>query len=298
MSDQDNLARDHRPAILQELDDYNTADMSDGIMLGILNEQQGQEKDFKQWQQEREGSPKEEGEPRAKQEPQEKPPEDYYAPLNSSIQDLRRSQEQTITDLRNEISQLRGDQQERARAASRPHVDPETPLTYGHVEPLARAMEDWQKAAYQSSMRSEYQRAQLEYLHFKTANPDFSVSPQELDEAFRRYCGNDLNLAQKTPWTAHFGTMYQNQTGPAMAKERDALRQERDALKQKLERYEKSPRNESQAQPLSSSLRPGGRAIQSPIDQTVDDVVQLGSFKKGKSFKSFGQELLRKGYVK
>lgn len=299
-----------RPAILDALDDFNTADTAnDGIMLGILNEQNElMERQERFERSEQEGSEKEPRErqvrePREREEKQEFDPKSFYDPLNTSIQAIREQNEMSAQEMRAEMAAMRQELARREQVSQQPQYDPAEYATYGQVEPLYRETQQLKGYITNQAWQNQYQRAQLELLTFKMQHPDLDVSPQELDSTFRKFVGNDVNKAIGINWTAVFADRHNKIQAPKMQSEMERLKKENEDLKKRIDRPQSArPQQQSastQTHQVSPSLRPSGRtAVASHLNESAQDVIDLPSFAKGKSFKNYGKDLMRHGFIK
>jgi hypothetical protein len=289
----DLLAQDNRPAILKELDNFNTAP-SFG-MEGILAEQLGQRAETSEPISEPEKEEREEAEEREAKEP------DYeraYAPLNSSIQELGYRMDSRIADLERTVHDQRV--QPQAQQAPQPiPYDPDAPVTMAHLVSIQQELQKTAGLTNEAQMRAEYLRAHLEYERFKSRNPDFALTPQEVDTAFTRFMANDLGRAKNTNWTGHFAQLYEQTQRPRAQARMKELEAKVEELTKKLSRKENaqpklSPATATQPSPATRTV------IESPATNalTDNDIINLPSFRKGKSFKSFGNDLKRQYGIK
>jgi hypothetical protein len=275
----DDSYEDSRPAILKELDSFNPAP---GFgMLGILDEQLGETQTE---------TPEPESED-TKPEVKEPDYERAYAPLNSSIQELGYRMDSRIADIERRFEQQQVTQQP-LRTVS--EYDPEQPVTMGQFMEMQRSIENHGRVANDAQIRAEYLRAHLEYERFKSRNPDFGVTPQDLDVSFNRFLANDVNKARNTNWTGHFEQIYQQTAQPKMKARIAELEKElADAKKKTTGRSES--RSQERISPATATARsaPTG-TVSSPTQSGSNiDVINLPSFRKGKSFKSFANDLKR-----
>jgi hypothetical protein len=274
----DDALQDNRPQILKDLDDFNTA--PEFGMMGILQEQLNEQ------------AP-EPAEPPKEDKPAEpaKPEYDYekaYAPLNSTIQELGYRMDARIGDIERNLAQQR-----QQVPQPEPQYDPEQPVTMAQLVALQQEVRNTGRQSEDAQLRSEYLRAHLEYERFKHRNPDFTVTPQEIDAAFSRHM--DLNRARNTNWTGHFAQIYEQTTQPRMKNRIAELEKQVEELSKKATRAEAPPKpiSPATATQRSASGATSSRIIESPASGSQLDIVNLPSFKKGKSFKTFANDIKR-----
>lgn len=278
----DALAEDHRSDILKELDTFNTA--PEFGMMGILQEQMQEKEDAPVKEEE-----KEEPKPEIKEPDYEK----AYAPLNTSIQELGYRMDTRVADLERKLSEAQQVSQQQYQPPTQQY-DPEAPVTMAQLVALQNDIQQNGRQAQEAQMRAEYLRAHLEYERFKTRNPDFNVTPQDLDVSFQRFMSNDLNKARNTNWTGHFAQIYEQTAQPRMKGRIAELEKQVEELTKKASRSTSEP--SQSISPATGSARPAtARAVVSaPTQNTSEiDIVNLPSFRKGKSFKSFANDIKR-----
>jgi hypothetical protein len=278
----DDKSDDHRPAILAELDSFNDAPAFG--MMGILEQQLGDEQ--------AQGKPdeKEEGQ---KTETKPVDPEQYYAPLNSSIQELGSRVDNRLNDMERSINETKQAATRQSAPAPAIDYDPDEPVSRGSYE---TRMQQLAQFAYEGQLNTEYTKAQLHLAHFKMANPDFKITPAELEQTWNRGVGQDLQKARNINWNALFEQSYNAQQAPNRdrdAKELAQLRKEK--AEWQAAQTKPASRNQRIEQPVSPAVGTrSARSIESVTNHTSDDdIVNLPSFKKGKSFKSYAKEVMR-----
>jgi hypothetical protein len=171
--------------------------------------------------------------------------------------------------------------------------DPDQPVTMAQLMALQSEIQGAGRQAQEAQLRAEHLRAHLELQRFKGRNPDFAVSDQDLDNVFSRVIGNDINKARMANWTGHFAQLHEQTAGPRMKSRIAELEKEVEELKKKST---KAPAPEARISPAtSSSPTATSRAtIQSPAQNRGElDVVNLASFKKGKGFKAYANDIKR-----
>lgn len=306
----DNLYANNRPEILKQLDDFNTADMSGGILQGILEEQleeQGEREDrFDRSTERQDDGGRERLSPDRTEAPE---PVDHYAPLNTSIQQLASQQERSYSQMQDELAAMRQQQADERRQyqqqnqyqQQQQNVDYEAPVTYAQHARLEQAHNEVRGYLGQQHAASQYQRAQNEYLMYKLNNPDYSLTPAEFNTAYKRFVGNDPGKAATVDWAGVHSKTHMDQRQPRMQADIERLTKENEDLKKRLDGGgsggARKPAGRQDARPVSPALRPAGRAVSSPLSADGDSVVNLPSFAKGRSFKTYGRELQRGGYL-
>ena len=190
---EDILQSSYRPEILKEMDEFNTA--PEFGMLGILQEEEALIRKAERIEREEKEGRDTEDRPASQRQADERDKnaqEDnykYYAPLNESIQDQRRHTDERLNEFGNRFDRL-----ERAIAESRPQpqyqpppgYDPEAPIMMSHLEPMERTLRGAHQLTVETALENQRLKAHLMLRDFKTQNPDFALSPQELDQAFNR----------------------------------------------------------------------------------------------------------------
>lgn len=307
-ADPQHLYENSRPEILKQLDDFNTADMSDGIMLGILREQESEGDD----QPARRGSDDGGGEERAPRQQRQAPepkaefdPEKYFAPLNTSIQEFGQQNNERVAELQRQIqeqnqhlAQLRQSAHQQSQQQQNQNVDYDAPVTYRQLEEIHRAHNETRNYVQQNSTRQaltiEYQRGLLELQSFKQSNPGSTLSSEEYARDFNKYAGGDPNKVAGINWGGIFQHINYLRTQPAMQAELTQLRKENEELKKGAgKRSTAAP-----ARPVSPAVQQGGRnTIQSHMNERDENVVNLASFRKNGNFRGFGKDLLRGNFL-
>jgi hypothetical protein len=281
---------DNRPEFLKQLDTFNTAE--EFGMPGILKEQ------IEQKAADREPSREREAKPAAEREIDH----EAYAPLNSSIQEMAHRFDNRFADMERMVDQKMQNlsprrEQETERVPSYLQgLDPDMPVSVAQMQAMYQEYrsnnDGLTRQSNEAQLRTEHMRAHLEYERFKSQNPDFAkmVTPQEIDQNFQRFIGNDVNRAKSINWTGNFATLYNEQAQPRYQSRIAELEKEVADLK-------KRPTNQERISPATSSTpAPTSRssAIESVTNSDSFDVTHLPSFQKGKSFKSFANDLKRK----
>lgn len=290
------LKNNHRPAILDELDDFNTADVAGngGILQGILAEQI------------QESQPAEPAEPKQpKSEPAPRQQDDlHYQSINTSMQEFARQQEQANEELRAQQAQLLQEQQQlrqwqaqQARAAQQPQVDPDMPVTYREFGAIAQSQQELRQYMHQQAWEVAHQRAQNAYLSYKVANPDFPLTLADFNKGYRKGVGNDLNKAASTDWYQVMETMHQKVAMPSLREENARLKKQVEELTKKTEAKPKVALTQP-ANALSPAVPSNGRAVASTHDEPNADVINMRSFRQRGNFKGFATDLRRAGHIK
>jgi hypothetical protein len=279
---------DNRPEFLKQLDSFNTAE--EFGMPGILKEQIESEREPAQEREAKEAKPVE---------------IDYekgYAPLNSSIQELGYRLDNRVADIERNLDQKiqnlapRQEQQSAQVPSYLQGMDPDMPVSAAQLHAMYQeyqaGLNNLSKSHTEAQLRTEHMRAHVEYERFAAQNPDFKkmVSPQEIDQNFQRFVGNDLNRAKSINWTGNFAQLYNQQTQPRQAARIAELEKEIESLKKRPATQERiSPATSSSAAPTSRSS-----AISSVTNPDSADITHLPSFAKGKSFKSFAADIKKR----
>jgi hypothetical protein len=282
-----------RPAILDELDTYNTAPIeeSGSIMQGILNEQTGAPGE--QEQRTTQEAP----------EPKRELPSDYL-PLNSSIQELTKLVTDKFSnyDRRfNELSTGIQSYQQPTRQEQTPqqayNYDPEAPVTMAHMQQMVQAYTGVNQTSQDALKESIRARAYMEYTNYKQENPSFKLDPREIDatvnEAFRT---GKINIVKDANWRGQFDAMQKYQI-EGLVSERDKRIAE---LEKEVETMKRRPATK-EATPISPAVgrttsRPS--AVETPLSESNDDITKIKSFGQKGNFKGFGNELKRRAGIK
>jgi hypothetical protein len=302
------VLQDNRPQILKDLDDFNTADTANkGILGGILEEQYGERAEQEGGQQEQESTPAAPRERNTQRETSPESMEKFYAPLNSSMQEMRATYERQNSELRQEINAMRREaamrEQSSRQQQQQAQIDPNEPVNYGHLQGVEQKQQSLEQNLWAHGMRSEFQRAQIALLMFKSANPDYNVGMTELTDSFNKFSQGDPNRVTNVNWEGVFAANHQQASGKTLREENERLKRENEDLKKGKGGSASVPantqrKNVSEAHTLSPAVRSSGRAIQTVGDASGDDVINLPSFRKGKGFKNYGRELQRGGFLK
>lgn len=277
-----------RLAILEEMDDYNTApiESSGSIMEGILREQEGST-----------------GSPTPEPTPEESTPDiaakkelpSDYLPLNASIQEIIKRQDEQNTILRKELSELRSNfdtvrqpqVQQQQQAAN---YDPETPANLGHVSQLYQAYTGINQTTQENHKDTAKLRGHLEYMRFKQENPDFNMDPYEIDTTVDRfYKMGQPQAVTGANWRGHFENVFAQTRS---AKLTDANKRIAD-LEKEIETYKKRPAatTTTPVSPAVGKQTSRLSVIDSPTTSVNDKITQLKSFNKRGDFKNFGNDL-------
>lgn len=280
---------DTRPEILKELDTFNTA--PEFGMHGILQEQ------F----QERQEIP--EPEPTPEPEPEENKESDYrkaYAPLNTSIQELSYQQGSRLDNVERSLGEIRGLLGTRAAETAQPlppNYDPDMPVTMAQFVELDRRQKQIEQAAQnnygQIALENAYLRAHLSLAQYKTLHPDFPMSQQELDRAFHNTASRNPVEVRNANWTSMFDTLYNQTVLPKRNAELEELKKKNETLERQLKEAKEGRKDQSRS--VSPSTRTTSRSVVASPTQGPSDleILNLRSFKKGASMKTFGNDLKR-----
>ena len=287
-----------RLAILDELDDYNTAPEADSLMLGILKEQEGEHRKL--------GGERESLEHPATQAADDTIPgeaakeaDDRYLPLNTSIQEMHKELngkfenrfsglEHSIQSLANTMSQ--GQQRQQPQQEQ---YDPDMPITAQHMTVLAQRQEQTYQMGLQAYKTNIATRAHLEYMRFKNTHPDFQFDPAQIDFAVESMARDGkLQELAGANWRGQFEQMYAPQRDSrydTQQKEVERLTKELEALKKSAARSAPSPLPVSPSTGRSSR---GPAAISTPLQSSNDDgILGLKSFRQKGNFKGFAKDL-------
>lgn len=285
-----------RPAILDELDTYNTAPIeeSGSIMQGILNEQTGEtgRAELPDTQQADTTTP-------GKREL----PNDYL-PLNSSIQELTKLVTDKFSTYDRRFDQLStGIQsyQQPTRQEQAPQqqyqYDPDAPVTMAHMQQMVQAYTGVNQTSQDALKESIRARAYMEYTNYKQDNPSFKLDPREIDatvnEAFRT---GKVHVVKDANWRGQFDAMQKYQIESQWNDDKKRIAD----LEKELETFKKRPTVKDTA-PVSPAVgrttsRPS--AIDTPLAEANDDITKIKSFSQKGNFKGFGNELKRRANIK
>jgi hypothetical protein len=285
-----------RPAILDELDTYNTAPIeeSGSIMQGILNEQTGEatRAELQTTQEADTATP-------GKREL----PNDYL-PLNSSIQELTKLVTDKFSTYDRRFDQLStGIQsyQQPTRQEQTPqqayYYDPDAPVSMAHLQQVVQAYTGVNQATQDALKESIRARAYMEYMNYKQENPSFKLDPREIDatvsEAFRT---GKVNLVKDANWRGQFDAMQKYQI-EGQVSERDKRIAE---LEKELETFKKRPavKDTTPVSPAVGKTTSRPSAIDTPLAEANDDITKIKSFGQKGNFKGFGNELKRRAGIK
>lgn len=298
MSDEEKFKR---PAILDELDTYNTAPEAGSIMESIqLEEEQNlrQNQNFKT-SDEPTTEPDDGSKEDAKEAARRGLPNDYL-PLNSSIQDLRGQVDQRLTGIERSLTQrldnLANTFQQRQQTPQQEawqNQDQDTPVTLGQLGPVTQRIEAATNMATRAFVRSELSRAHLEYERYKHSNPDFKLNPQEIDHAVGQMVSNNkLGELENINWRGHFDQLHRPQLDGKLQEYEKTIAD----MRKELDTLKKRPSVTTPATQVSPAVgRSTGRAIESPVNQLSDDVIlDMKEFKKKGDFKSFGKRVTQR----
>jgi len=272
-----------RLAILDELDQYNTAPEADSLMLGILKEQEHKHKLYEE-------PPTEEKPPTEEEEAT-----DHYLPLNTSIQNLNGRFENKFAALERSIQSLVSSfsNRQQPQQPRQEEYDPDMPVTAQHMQALAQRQEQTYQmglTAYKTNLAT---RAHLEYMRFKESHPDFQFDPAQIDFAIDAMArDNKLQELAGTNWRGQFEQMYAPQRETryqSQAKEVERLTKELETLKKS------AARSAPPALPVSPSTGRSSRgpaAISSPLQNSNEEgILGLKSFRQKGNFKGFAKDL-------
>jgi hypothetical protein len=275
----------NRPAILKELDSFNDAP---GFgMMGILEQQMQQES----------GTEEKTQDVPAKEEKEEKTPEvDYekvYAPLNTSIQELGSRMDTRLS----QVERLAAQRPQVQQQEQTPAYDPEEPVFRGQYEQTRQSIE---QKIHQNGLDNIYTRAVAELAEFNRSHPDSKISIADVRRTWDQALANgqtDVNQWRAVDWSALYEAGYSRQVAPERDKELATLRKENEELKKQVSKKSSTGQQQQRQEQLSPAVaRTSTRSIESPTNvRDDDDVTHLPSFKKGKSFKSYANELKRSG---
>ena len=279
-----------RPAILEELDNFNTAPIEEAgsIMEGIMNEQQGAQP--VQQTLASEETP----------EAEKKETIDPYLPLNTSIQELGNEFRDTFTGLRREVSELRNNyqpqQQSQPQQAAQPqyNYDPEAPVTMAHLQQLVQGYTTINTSAQEALKNSAKARGLMEFMHFKQENPGFAMDPNVVDSAVDKAFQNGQSYLVSNPsnWRGFFEMSYAPQRVNLMADKDKRIAD----LEKQLESHKKRPpvTTTTPVSPAVGRTTSRPTTIESPTSEPNDDILQMKSFQRKGDFKRFGNDLKRK----
>lgn len=288
-----------RPAILEELDSFNTAPQAESLMLGILQEEEQNASRREQWERNQDSGAQLPAKIEPGSEVENTQTSDHYLPLNTSIQELdkrfdgRLTQlERSIHNLSNNFQETRQQPQQQYPQQQQEEYDPDAPVTAYQMKVLA----DRQNIAHQMAERAFKHnlstRAHLELQRFQQKNPDFAMDPRQLDHAIDQFARQGkLDQLEGANWTGHFEQLYSPQRDvkyETQSKEIERLSKELEALKKSAGRTTAPP------QPVSPATGRSTRAasIQTPLESSNDDrIVKLKSFSQKGNFKGFAKDL-------
>lgn len=289
--------KDNRSEALKFLDTFNTA--PEFGMLGILQEQeQEMARQLKAQQAEKETEePTGEPSPEPKEDEEVSKIRNYFDPINSSVQELARNIDARFTDMERRFESRPSERQQQSQPFPA-NLDPEAPVTMQQLWQLNQEWQGYLGQAHQNTLQARLDSARLsahvELERYRQQNPGFNISAEQFDRMYQGHVGNDLGKATGTNWRGLFELTY----APVRTQN---LQTENAELKKKLEGYEKGKgqTKKSPSEPISPSVpaRRTAPAISSPTQAEFggdDDIINLRSFQKGKSFKSFANDILAK----
>jgi hypothetical protein len=276
-----------RPTILDELDNFNTAPKADSLMEGILLEEEANIKGTTTL-------PAIEEETTTETTPKKELPNDYL-PLNSSIQDLRGQVEQRLNTIERSISQKLDSltnaysQRQKDPEPQYTQADYDTPVTLGQLSPVTQRVEAANNMAMRAFVRSEISRAHLEYERYKHTNPKFDLNPQDIDSAVTAMVQNGkLGELENVNWRGHFDLLYR----PKLDNQLQEYEKKITDLEKQVEGYKKRPATTAPATQVSPAVgRSTARAIESPVNQADDTILDMKEFKQKGNFKGFGKRV-------
>jgi len=277
-----------RPAMLDELDKFNTAPPADSIMQSILKEEEANAQTTRQAEITDES---------VQTEPVKKELPSDYLPLNSSIQELNNKVDQRLNGIERTLIQrldnlsstVRQPQPQQQPQDPFHGYDRETPLTLEHISPLTQRTQAANDMAFRAYVRSEYTRAQLEYERFKQTHPEFDLNPQEIDHAVGQMVSNGKwSELENVNWRGHFEQL----NAPKTQAKYSELEKKYEALQKEIEGLKKRPAASVPSTPVSPAVgRSPTRAIESPTSLPNDDVLQMKEFRQKGNFKGFGKRI-------
>lgn len=273
-----------RPAILDEMDSYNTApiEQAGSIMEGILSEQQGI-------------APPETTPETTISEPAKKELPNDYLPLNSSIQELTKlvsdkfsSYDRRFNELTSNFDAVRtpAPQQQQQQTYQ---YDPEAPVTMAHMQQVVQGYTAVNNAANEARKEAAKTRGYVEYMRFKQDNPDFELDPREIDATVdQAYKTGQPQIVTNANWTGHFENTYAKTRVTKLAESSKRIAE----LEKELETYKKRP-VVSTTTPVTPAIGKTTKssAIESPTSEGNDDIKRMKSYVKRGDFKKFGNEL-------
>jgi hypothetical protein len=274
-----------RPAILDEMDSYNTApiEQSGSIMEGILSEQQGIT------------SAETTLEP-AHAEPTKKELPNDYLPLNSSIQELTKLVSDKFTNYDKRFNEITSNfdavRQPAQPQAPQPQYqyDPEAPVTMAHLQQMVQAYTGVNQSATEARKEAAKTRGYVEYMRFKQDNPDFDLDPREIDATVdQAYKTGQPQVVTNANWTGHFENTYSKTRVGKLVESNKRIAE----LEKELETYKKRPvaTTTTPVSPAIGRTTTRAASIDSPLSEGNDDVKQMKSYIKRGDFKKFGNEL-------
>ena len=268
-----------RPDFLRQLDDLNDAP---GFgMPGIIAQQEAQEA------------------ARANQNTQSaaptiKDPEDHYAPLNTSIQELGRSVASGFSRFDQELANLRqqyAQPVQQGQQQQQPQYDPDGLVVYKQIQGFESEIGNLKKENQQLGLTAIKALARAEYADYGSEHPEFKkgLSKADLDKAVTAIYNHDPRAAIQIDWKQHFDNTFQ----PAVRSETERLRLENEQLKKQLN----GGRSQPPAQPLSPALSNPSRGS-GGVPEAQDtarpaangDGSNLRSFHKKGNFRQFGRD--------
>ena len=283
-----------RLAILDELDQFNTAPEADSLMLGILKEQEGEHRKLSL---EHEAPGVLEAAAEAETELKAgKGDDDHYLPLNTSIQDLNSRFENRFSGLERSFQSLAtsiSSQTQQRQQPQQEQYDPDMPVTAQHMQTLAQRQEQTYQMGLQAYKTNIATRAHLEYMRFKQTHPDFQFDPAQIDFAVDSMARDGkLQELAGANWRGQFEQMYAPQRDTrydVQAKEVERLTKELEALKKSAARSAPPPQSVSPSTGRSSR---GPAAIATPLQSNNGDgILGLKSFRQKGNFKGFAKDL-------
>lgn len=302
-SNANDALQDNRPEVLKQFDDFNTADTAQhGIMGGILEEQLRESADREAFDRYRSGErEKPATQPREGGESKQRDFNDYYAPLNSSIQSMQDQHKRETAALRDQISRMEqmvrnGYQQQ--QQPQQEQYDPNEYVNFGHLKTTEKRLAQAEQYIWQQAMRNEFNRANIEYMQFKQANPSFSTSQEELVDAFNKYANGDPNRVANINWQGVFSQSHLQREAPTLREENEKLKKEIESLKRGGSGPSRTTRNNAtpETQPVSPALRSSGRTVATAPGQE-NNVVNFKTFRQVGNFKGYANDLKRSGFL-
>jgi hypothetical protein len=277
-----------RPAVLEVLDEFNSADIdgAGSIMQGILNEQQ-------------ETTPAETTTESVVTEPKAKELPNDYLPLNSSIQELTK----LVTDKFNGYDRRFNELTSNFDAVRQPapqtqpqyqqQYDPEAPVTMAHMQQMVQAYTGVNTSATEARKEAAKTRGYVEYMRFKQDNPDFELDPREIDATVEQaYKTGQPQIVHNANWTGHFENTYAK---TRISKLSDSTKRIAE-LEKELETYKKRPvvTTTTPVTPAIGKQTSRSAAIETPLGESENEIYNSKEHNKLGDFKRYSKKLKSK----